>query len=52
MLFALVLGYLIFGDLPVPLVWAGATIIIGAGLFVIMREHRLGMRVGEEVEVT
>ena len=42
MLWALVLGYLAFGELPTALVYLGAAIITGAGLFVIWRERRLG----------
>jgi drug/metabolite transporter (DMT)-like permease len=44
MLFALVLGYLLFGDLPSPVVLVGAAIIMAAGIFVIMRERTLGLR--------
>ncbi|MFN8830015.1 MAG: DMT family transporter [Labrys sp. (in: a-proteobacteria)] len=43
MLFALGLGYFVFGDVPAPLVIVGAVIIIGAGLFVIYRERQLGL---------
>jgi drug/metabolite transporter (DMT)-like permease len=41
MLWALVLGYLAFGELPTALGFLGAAIIVGAGLFVIWREQRL-----------
>ncbi len=41
MLWALVLGYLAFGEFPSGLGFLGAAIIAGAGLFVIWREHRL-----------
>lgn len=34
-----VLGYLIFGDFPEMLTWAGCAIVIGAGLFVAWREQ-------------
>ena len=40
MLWALILGYLAFGELPTPLVFLGALIIVAAGLFVIWRERR------------
>jgi drug/metabolite transporter (DMT)-like permease len=43
MLFGLVLGYVVFGELPTLEMLAGAGIVIGAGLFIIWREHRLGL---------
>jgi drug/metabolite transporter (DMT)-like permease len=42
MLWALVLGFLVFGEVPSVLVFVGAGIIASAGLFVILRERRLG----------
>jgi drug/metabolite transporter (DMT)-like permease len=44
MLWALALGYLVFGELPNALVFVGAAIIAGAGLFVIWRERQLGLQ--------
>jgi drug/metabolite transporter (DMT)-like permease len=44
MLWALALGYYFFGELPQPLVYVGGAIVAGAGLFVIWRESRLGMK--------
>ena len=41
MLWALVLGYLAFGEFPTALGFLGAAIIAGAGLFVIWRERQL-----------
>jgi drug/metabolite transporter (DMT)-like permease len=38
-LFAVVLGYLVFGDVPGPSTMLGAAIIVGAGLFIVFREH-------------
>jgi len=43
MLWALILGYWLFGELPSALVYVGAAIVIGAGLFVIWRERGLGL---------
>jgi drug/metabolite transporter (DMT)-like permease len=43
MVWAFVLGYLMFGETPTPLVFLGAVIIAAAGLFVIWRERRLGI---------
>jgi drug/metabolite transporter (DMT)-like permease len=44
MLWALVLGYLAFGELPTALTFLGAAIIVAAGLFVIWREAQFGPR--------
>jgi drug/metabolite transporter (DMT)-like permease len=46
MLWALVLGFLVFGEVPSVLVFVGAGIIASAGLFVIWRERRLGAQPG------
>ena len=37
---------MVFGDVPGASVLAGAAIIIGAGLFILLREHRLKLRAG------
>lgn len=50
MLWALLLGYWLFGELPETLVYAGAAIVAGAGLFVIWRERQLGLKRAREVE--
>ena len=50
MLWAFVFGYVLFGEMPVPLVFVGAAIIAGAGLFVLFRERQLGLRRPHEVE--
>src|SRR6185312_16160107 len=39
MLWALIIGYWMFGELPAPLVYVGGLIVAGAGLFVIWRER-------------
>ena len=33
-------GYLVFGDVPGPAVWIGATIVIASGLYLFWRERR------------
>ena len=43
MLWALLLGFLVFGEVPGLLVYVGAGIIVAAGLFVIWRERQLGL---------
>jgi len=50
MLWALVLGYLVFHELPHALVFVGAAIIAGAGLFVIWRERQLGLQRARDAE--
>lgn len=44
MLWALLLGYWVFGELPGTLVYVGAAIVAGAGLLVIWRERQLGLK--------
>ncbi|MCV0426997.1 MAG: DMT family transporter [Roseibium sp.] len=43
MLWAILIGWLVFSEIPVPEVVIGALIVIAAGIFVIYREHRLGL---------
>lgn len=44
MIWAYVLGYVLFGELPTITVYVGSAIVAGAGLFVIWRERQLGLR--------
>lgn len=44
LLWALILGYWFFGELPSALVYLGASIVAGAGLFVIFRERSLELQ--------
>jgi drug/metabolite transporter (DMT)-like permease len=46
MLLALVFGYWLFAEVPTTTMLAGAALIITAGLFIIWREHRLGLERG------
>jgi drug/metabolite transporter (DMT)-like permease len=41
LLWALLLGSWIFGEVPTPWIWLGAPIIIASGLVIVWREHRL-----------
>lgn len=50
MLWALLLGYWVFGELPSTLVYLGGAIVAGAGLFVIWRERQLGLKRASEAE--
>jgi drug/metabolite transporter (DMT)-like permease len=43
MIWAFLLGYVVFGELPSAFVFVGAAIVVVCGLFVIWREHRLGI---------
>ncbi len=44
MIWAFLLGYLIFGELPTIYVIGGAAIVAAAGIFVILRERYLGLK--------
>jgi len=44
LLWAVVLGSWLFGELPSPWTWVGAPIIIASGLVIVWREHRLHRR--------
>jgi drug/metabolite transporter (DMT)-like permease len=44
LLWAVLLGASIFGELPSPWTWVGAPIIIASGLVIVWREHRLRRR--------
>jgi drug/metabolite transporter (DMT)-like permease len=44
MLWALLLGYAMFGETPTFMIVLGSAIIAGAGLFVIWREHQLALK--------
>jgi drug/metabolite transporter (DMT)-like permease len=41
-IWAIIFGYLVFGDVPPMSTVAGAAIIIGAGLYIFLRARRLG----------
>ncbi len=43
MIWAVTIGYFWFGEVPALVVLVGAAIVISAGLFVIWREHRVGL---------
>jgi drug/metabolite transporter (DMT)-like permease len=43
LLWAFILGYWFFGELPSGTVYAGAAIVAGSGLFVIWRERQIGL---------
>jgi drug/metabolite transporter (DMT)-like permease len=37
-----IFGFAVFGDVPSPATIVGAAIIIGAGLYIFLREQKLG----------
>jgi drug/metabolite transporter (DMT)-like permease len=41
LLWAVVIGYLVFGDLPDRWTVAGALVVVGAGIYTVWREHRV-----------
>ena len=41
MIWAILLGYFVFGDVPNALVLAGVAIVIGTGLYTLWREQRV-----------
>jgi drug/metabolite transporter (DMT)-like permease len=51
MLWALLIGWWVFGELPAALVYVGGVIVAAAGLFVIWRERQLGLERPVEPEM-
>lgn len=43
MIYGLLIGYFIFAEVPATMVLIGAAIVIAAGLFILYREHHLGI---------
>lgn len=52
MLFGLVVGYLLFSDIPTFHSIVGGAIVVGSGLMIIWREQRLGLERGKARKVT
>jgi len=52
MIWALLFGWFVFGDLPTLTMLTGATIVAGTGLFIVWREHRLGMLRTKELQAS
>jgi drug/metabolite transporter (DMT)-like permease len=48
MIWAILLGWLFFGELPATAVYVGAVVVIGSGLFIVWRERQLGLKRAEE----
>lgn len=47
MLFAIVIGYVWFSEIPTPQMLVGAAIVISAGILIIWRERQLGLQRGK-----
>ena len=41
LIWSAVIGYLVWGDIPGSMKFAGAALVVGAGLFILYRETRL-----------
>lgn len=52
LILGIIAGYFVFGDLPTVYTLVGGAIVIAAGIFIIWREHRLGLERGKAREVT
>lgn len=48
LLWAVLLGGLVFADQPASTTWLGAAIIVASGLYTLYREHRLGREAARE----
>lgn len=46
LLLALAVGYFVFGEVPTPVMLAGASLVIAAGVLIIWRERQLGLQRG------
>ncbi len=52
MFFAILIGYVWFGELPTVIMLAGAALVIAGNILVIWREHQLGLERGKARSVT
>lgn len=52
MLWGVAFGYLLFGEAPTASVILGGAIVVGAGIFIIFRERRLGLERANQRKVT
>jgi drug/metabolite transporter (DMT)-like permease len=43
MILAIAVGYVVFGDIPTLYMLVGGLIVVGAGIFIILRERQLGL---------
>jgi drug/metabolite transporter (DMT)-like permease len=52
MIWALLFGWFVFGDLPTLTMLVGATIVTATGLFIVWREHRIGLLRTKELQAS
>ncbi|RUT35227.1 DMT family transporter [Arsenicitalea aurantiaca] len=52
MLLSIGIGYLFFGEVPTIQMLVGGVIVVAAGIFIILREHQLGLERGRARRVT
>lgn len=52
MILAIAVGYVVFGDVPTLYMLVGGSIVVGAGIFIILRERRLGLERGRARKTT
>jgi drug/metabolite transporter (DMT)-like permease len=52
MILAIVVGYVVFGDVPTAYMLVGGTIVVAAGIFIIFRERQLGLERARARKVT
>ncbi len=50
MIWAVTLGYFIFAEVPAAMVILGAAVVTAAGVFIAVREHRIGRELASRVE--
>ncbi|MEJ1970416.1 MAG: DMT family transporter [Rhizomicrobium sp.] len=50
MIWAVAFGFAIFGEAPALLVLAGAAVVTAAGVFIAVREHRIGRELASRIE--
>src|SRR5690606_33957022 len=43
LILSIIVGYFVFSDIPTVEMLTGAVIVVGAGIFIIWREHALGL---------
>ena len=51
LVWAVAIGFFLFGDIPHPIVFLGAFIVIGSGLYVIYRERRLARQFQQDASL-
>ena len=52
MIWALLFGWFVFGDLPTTTMLIGAAIVAATGVFIVWREHRIGMMRSKELQAS